>query len=67
MGNEAELKSSRKSVTLPDELWDALIDVQHAKKLPTQTGALEMVVRAGLRLMLEQMDARDRRKHRHLI
>lgn len=59
-------KAIRKSVSLPAELWDAIVDIQHARRVRSQTSSLELVVRAGLRVMLRECEAKANRKQRTL-
>jgi hypothetical protein len=47
--------TSRKSVTLPDELWEAINEYRHAQRIRTEREAVERLLQRGL-------DAEARRK-----
>jgi hypothetical protein len=64
MGDGEGSRLTRKSVSLPEELWDAIIDIQHLKRMKTQTSALEWVVRSGLRTLLREGDSKENRRRR---
>jgi metal-responsive CopG/Arc/MetJ family transcriptional regulator len=40
--------TSRKSVTLPDRLWDAIDEYRHAERIKTEVEAIRQLVEAGL-------------------
>jgi metal-responsive CopG/Arc/MetJ family transcriptional regulator len=41
-------KTSRKTVTLPDRLWDAIDEYRHAERIRTEVEAIRQLVQAGL-------------------
>ncbi len=45
---------TRKTITLPDDLWEGIVDCQHALRLISQAEAIRMIVRAGLDVLKEK-------------
>jgi metal-responsive CopG/Arc/MetJ family transcriptional regulator len=41
-------QASRKSVTLPDSLWDEIADYRHNQRISSEAEALRRIIRAGL-------------------